>query len=327
MSGQDMYGQGNNGGDQASVFGMIPLDSAGVQMAVDSGRRAAEGFIARLINVRELRKYFAVSTDYVFNKLKLLLFPYFYHGGWQRSSIKLNGTNGITYPPPRADINAPDMYIPVMGFVTYIIICAMVAGFAGGFRPEMLGLVGTKAFICFATDIAFVWLGFYLLAPATQPFLDCAAFCGYVFVGVAINEFAELIGGKILLYPTLIFTWAGMSYFLMHTLKVIMYTERTDPDDSYGGYSDPYNGNDAGNFDKTMDKQTHRRYYLLFLALVQLSVMYFLAFAPAFTSSQGQPVYADRQYQNQQPGYVSTEAQPQTQPQTEPQIPNPNPMP
>jgi len=171
-----MYGQGNDGGnagDQASVFGMIPIDSAGVQMAVDTGRRAAEGFLARLINVRELRRYFAVSTDYVFDKLKLILFPYFFHGSWQRSSIKLNGANGSKYPPPRADINAPDMYIPVMGFVTYIIICAMVAGFAGGFKPEMLGIVGTKAFISLLIDVGFVWLGFQLnnLNPRCPTFI------------------------------------------------------------------------------------------------------------------------------------------------------------
>jgi len=286
MNGMD-DGTGNVG-DEASIFGGFPINTAGMKMAADTGRQYAEGLIARMINVRELRRYFAVSTDYVLNKLKLILFPYFYRGSWQRSSIQL-GKGRETYPPPRADINAPDLYIPVMGFVTYIIICSIVAGFAGGFKPEMLGIVASKALFLFAIDVVIVRLGYYLLSKVSQSVLDCAALCGYVFVGVALNELAQMIGGKWLLYPCLAFTWAGMSYFLMHTVRVIMLTEPSDPEVSYQASMD----ND-GNFDSSMREQSTRRYYLLFLALLQLVVMYFLAFTPVMQSNsvpfvQGQP--------------------------------------
>ncbi len=32
------------------------------------------------------------------------------------------------FAPPRADLNAPDLYIPLMSFVTYIILVAIATG-------------------------------------------------------------------------------------------------------------------------------------------------------------------------------------------------------
>jgi len=194
------------------------------------------------------------------------------------------------YPPPRADINAPDMYIPVMGFVTYIIFCAIVAGIARGFQPEMLGIIATKALVFFAVDVAVLRLGYYILANTTQSLLDCAALCGYVFVGVALNELAQMIGGKWLLYPCLLFTWAGMSVFLMHTVRVILLSDPAPvPASAYGPsttYSEPYMGtNGEGNMDPSIREQNYRRYYLFFLAFIQLVVMYFLAYSPVIVKN------------------------------------------
>jgi len=285
-----MYGQSEQpAGGQGFVVGGFPIDAAGVQMVMNTGRQVAEGWFARLINIRELRRYFAVSTDYVLNKLKLLLFPYTYRGTWQRSVLQFKNERGDTYPPPRADINAPDLYIPLMGLITYIIFCAMVAGFSGGFKPEILGIVASKAFVFFAADVGVLYLGFYLLGKVAQPILDCVAMCGYVFVGVALNELAQMIGGKWLLYPCLLFTCAGFSYFLMHTVRVILLSDPTPAPvfASNPAYTDPsygMNQGSEGTIDPAMREQNIRRYYLVFLAFVQLVLMFFLAFTPSFVS-------------------------------------------
>ena len=295
MDGHGGYGQemgaAPSADRQGDMFaGGFPIGMGGMQVALDTGRQYAEGIIGRLINIKELRRYFAVSTDYVLNKLKLILFPYTKRGTWERSVLQIKGEHGETYPPPRADINAPDLYIPVMGFITYVVFCAIVAGFAGGFKPEMLGVVGTKALVFFALDVAVLRLGYYLLASSSQSLLDCVALCGYVFVGVALNEFAAMIGGKWLLYPCLLFTCAGISVFLMQTVRVILLADPNPaPADSYGpsGYSEPsygYSGNIEGSHDPAIREQSHRRYYLLFLAVMQFIVMYFLAFSPSGSS-------------------------------------------
>lgn len=51
---------------------------------------------------------------------------------WQRQAHK-NDVNGQAgYQSPRDDINAPDLYIPVMGFVTYMIL----EGISEGLRDK-----------------------------------------------------------------------------------------------------------------------------------------------------------------------------------------------
>jgi len=329
MYGQEMggapVGQQNAGGQNAGMEGIpgFPINSAGMQYMMDTGRQYAEGIIGRIINIRELRKYFAVDTRYVLNKLKDIVFPYVKKGEWKRSSVMIKGENGVSNSLPRNDINAPDLYIPVMGFITYIVFCAMVAGFAGNFKPEILGLVASKALVVFALDVLLLKLGYYLLSSASQPLLDCVSMCGYVFVGVAMNELAQMIGGKWLLYPCLLFTCCGFGVFLMRSVRVVLLSDPAPaPADSYpgmNGYSEPSYGmnmGDGAGEDPFLREQNRRRYFLLFLAFAQLLVMYFLAFAPAvIANQQGQQYNAQQHLQQQQqqnqpyPG-VATPGQP-----------------
>ena len=38
---------------------------------------------------------------------------------------------GLKYKPPRHDINAPDLYLPLMAVATYIMLCGLTLGQAG----------------------------------------------------------------------------------------------------------------------------------------------------------------------------------------------------
>lgn len=51
------------------------------------------------------------------------------HKGWTRIVEQMddNGQAGA-FAAPRSDLNAPDLYIPVMSFVTYIIIVGIASG-------------------------------------------------------------------------------------------------------------------------------------------------------------------------------------------------------
>jgi YIF1 len=84
----------------------------------------------------ELRYYFTVNSRYVVNKLKLLLFPFALKGHWARSHEQVAG--GAKFKPPAHDINAPDLYIPLLAFCTYCLVCCMVdiASASSKFKPE-----------------------------------------------------------------------------------------------------------------------------------------------------------------------------------------------
>jgi len=299
MNSQGQY-EHNPENPEGGFGGLFPIGQEGMKYMYESGRKRAEGFIARLFNASEFRKYFAVSTDYVLNKLKLILFPYTYPGSWQRASIQIT-EQGDNYPPPRADINAPDLYIPVMGFVTYIVFCAMVSGFSGEFSPNILGVVATWAGFAFLVDVAVLWVGFYMLMRNCPPVKDCMAFCGYVFVGIALNELAQMIGGKWLLIPSILFTGCGVSVFFNHTLGVIL---TSDSSPSQRSYDD--SGNDS-------DEHTRRKFFKLFFAALQFVIMFFLAFSPD-TTSQSQQMVDDGYHNNMvPPNNLQANGQPATQ--------------
>ncbi|KAF5749505.1 protein YIF1B-like [Tripterygium wilfordii] len=77
------------------------------------------------------RYYFQVNDDYVKNKLKVILFPFLHRGHWMRATEKVGGRSEFSYKPPVYDINAPDLYIPLMAFGTYLVLAGFLLGING----------------------------------------------------------------------------------------------------------------------------------------------------------------------------------------------------
>ena len=150
-----------------------------------------------------LKHYFNVSTSYVLRKLLLVLFPW-RHKPWsreQRPSTDSSQSQATQYYflPPRDDLNSPDMYIPVMAFVTYILLSTLLAGLRGAFHPEVMGLTATAAFAVVAVEILGLKFGTYLLGISNDSqLLDLVAYSGYKFVGVIVTLVVASIlnGGK-----------------------------------------------------------------------------------------------------------------------------------
>lgn len=132
------------------------------------------------------------------NKLFLVLFPW-RHKPWSRKqSIGPNGQEGW-FLPPRDDLNSPDMYIPLMALVTYILLSTMMAGLQGAFNPELLGYTATYAFFVVFVEILLLKFGCYILSISNDSqLLDLVAYSGYKFVGVIATILVSEIsnGGK-----------------------------------------------------------------------------------------------------------------------------------
>lgn len=80
------------------------------------------------------------------------------------------------------------MYIPVMAFVTYILLSTLLAGLRGAFHPELLGLTATTAFAVVIFEILGLKLGCYLLSISNESqLLDLVAYSGYKFVGIIVT--------------------------------------------------------------------------------------------------------------------------------------------
>lgn len=80
------------------------------------------------------------------------------------------------------------MYIPVMAFVTYILLSTLLAGLRGAFHPEVMGLTATAAFAIVIVEILGLKGGTYILSISNESqLLDLVAYSGYKFVGVIVT--------------------------------------------------------------------------------------------------------------------------------------------
>ncbi|KAK7962144.1 uncharacterized protein PG986_002969 [Apiospora aurea] len=228
---------GHAGGNAFGQYGNFmndPTTQIAAQMgqnAFKHGQEYLEQNVNRWVNFSALKHYFNVSNFYVANKVFLVLFP-FRHKPWSRKqTMGPNGQEGW-YLPPRDDINSPDMYIPVMALVTYVLLSTLLAGLRGQFQPELLGYEASTAGVVVLMDIMLLKLSCYFLSISNESqLLDLVAYSGYKFVAVIITvAVAELVNagkgtGGFIGWTVFGYTWFANAFFLMRSLKYVLLPE------------------------------------------------------------------------------------------------------
>ena len=113
------------------------------------------------------------------------------------------------------------MYIPAMAFVTYILLSTLLAGFRGVFRPELLGITATHAFVVVFIELILLKLGTYLLNISNESqLLDLIAYSGYKFVGVITTIAVSGLfsdGRGWLAWTIFAYTFLANAFFLVRT--------------------------------------------------------------------------------------------------------------
>ncbi|KAI9838865.1 MAG: hypothetical protein M1819_004072 [Sarea resinae] len=269
---------GSSSAHMHPAFGNIMNDQT-AQMGFQVGKSAMmaghdymEQNFNRYVNVSALKHYFNVSNSYVLSKLALVLFPW-RHKPWSRAQRLSPGGQEGYFLPPREDINSPDMYIPVMAFVTYILLSTLLAGLRGAFHPELLGLTATTAFAIVIFEILALKLGCYLLSISNESqLLDLVAYSGYKFVGIIVTLVVSevLSGGRgtggWIGWTVFGYTFLATAFFLLRSLKYVLL---------------PENSNDGtrGSMHTVARAQRNRRTQFLFLYsyVVQFVFMWILS--------------------------------------------------
>lgn len=130
----------------------------------------------------------------------------------------------LNYLPPRDDLNSPDMYIPIMALVTYILLSTVLAGIRGSFHPELLGSITSTALVVVVVEFLVLRVAMYFLAITNDSqFLDLFAYSGYKFVGVIVTLFLSelLTGGRgtnnWVGWTLFVYTWYANAFFLVRT--------------------------------------------------------------------------------------------------------------
>ncbi|XP_037122832.1 protein YIF1B isoform X1 [Syngnathus acus] len=200
--------------DPVSNFAMAYGSSLASQ-----GKEIMDKNLDRFIPISKLKYYFAVDTVYVGKKLGLLVFPYM-HENWEVSYQQ------DTPVAPRFDINAPDLYIPAMGFITYVLVAGLALGTQNRFTPELLGVQASSALVWLIMEVLAVLLSLYLVTVNTDlTTIDLLAFAGYKYVGMIIGVVAGLLFGRPAYYVSLLWCCAAIFVFMTRTLRLKLLSE------------------------------------------------------------------------------------------------------
>lgn len=244
--------------------------------------------VSRYLTLSPFKYYFNVNNSYVLNKIRLLLCP-FLHKSWKRRIGRYNEVD--SFVPPREDINAPDLYIPTMAFVTYVLLVGFVLGTNLKFTPEVLGVTSSTGLFVLAVEVLLIKTGFYLLNCGNVAIYDLIAYCGYKFVGLVLNILVGLVlGPGYIFYAVTVYSGISMAIFMVRTLRIVLTLEQggfggVGSGNMYnGGLSGPGMGMGPGNgmgmVPGTGDSAMTRNYFLLFVAVLQVLLVYFLGISP-----------------------------------------------
>lgn len=235
------------------------------QRLADQGKQLVENQFEKYVPVGKLKYYFAVDNKYVINKLRLLFFP-FTHKDW---SLKYDQENPVQ---PRYDINAPDLYIPTMAYITYVVVAGLMLGMQQRFSPEQLGIQASSALAYSIFELIVYSITLYVVNIKTNiKTLDLLSFAGYKFVIIVACLLASTVFHTTGYYVMLFYLSLTLGFFLLRTLKTKVLHDA--PTTTTGAINyDPY-GN-PHQLDYTGGRK--RKLYFLFLVVGGQAFLAFL---------------------------------------------------
>lgn len=206
---------------------------------------------------KTLTYYFSVNTKYAGKKLRLLLCPFIHRGSWTRmpEPASLQGAGGFHYKPPRHDLNAPDLYIPLMAWSTWAVVSSWLEASSGKSPgPERFGQIVWSGIFVWAAQVALLRTAMWLLSSQV-PLLDLCCYGGYIFVHITAQVLVGIVAGHWGYYAALAWGTLCMGVFLVKTLKRTLYSQT-----------------------RQASKQHSKRqsYMLLGIAMAQLPLAYWL---------------------------------------------------
>ena len=108
-------------------------------------------------------------------------------------------TFSVKWAGPKQDINSPDLYIPLMSFVTYVLLSGLKSGMTGGdvFTPEILVQTIWRCLLLSSIEASVFKIGVNFLGTVSIPFLDLLAYQGYMYLGLCISLVSRLFGNAL----------------------------------------------------------------------------------------------------------------------------------
>ncbi|KAF2350913.1 Yif1 family [Trinorchestia longiramus] len=191
------------------------------QQLVGQGQQFIDQKLEKYMSVSKVKYYFAVDTHYVMKKIQLIFFP-FTHSDW---SVKFEQGDGA-HVQPRHDVNAPDLYIPTMAFVTYILVVGLSLGLMNRFSPDALGLQASSAVVWLVLEVCCVLAALHLNSGAVvrRPLhaLHVLALAGYKYPGMIVMLSAGMLLPGSGYYATQAYCSVALALFMVSVVTVTL---------------------------------------------------------------------------------------------------------
>eukprot|EP01125_Pyxidicula_operculata_P006506 TRINITY_DN2247_c0_g1_i1.p1 TRINITY_DN2247_c0_g1~~TRINITY_DN2247_c0_g1_i1.p1 ORF type:complete len:182 (+),score=28.70 TRINITY_DN2247_c0_g1_i1:560-1105(+) len=146
------------------------------------------------------------------------------------------------------------MYIPLMAFITYVLLVGLCLGAQYKFTPDVLGLTSSTASVTVLLEVLLIKLSLVVLNFPPVSFLDLIAYSGYKFVPTTVSILLGLALGTYGFYAAFVYTSLMMSIFLVRTYKTLI------PKSSVS------------------NSNALRNYFLLVIGAIQFLLIYFLCY-------------------------------------------------
>lgn len=197
----------------------------------DQYKEAADKYIDKYIDAKSLKLYFQVDTNYVLKKLQLLLVPYI-HKEW---SVQNLGSNNQPRTP-KEDLNVPDLYIPFMGLLTYVLLVGIKVGQDQHFTPDQLGASLSTGLGWIIFEVMIVSFVMYLISLRTDmKTYDVVSYLGYKFVPVCALMITCVFFSSSFYWPIFLFTSSSLAFFIAKTMSLKIRAKGNNvTDENYG---------------------------------------------------------------------------------------------
>lgn len=143
------------------------------------------------------RRYFNVSHGYVLRKCLWLLVP-----STSSKTKSVDGELGIESDWTvriadglQVDIEEPDLYIPAMGFVTYVLLSCLIRGLQESFHPDVFSTIMTFALVVLVVETAVFKAILFTAGAVNTPTADLAALLSYKFFYLSLQMLFGLLLG------------------------------------------------------------------------------------------------------------------------------------
>lgn len=156
-------------------------------------------------NTYVLKKLFKIVVPFVKSKEE----DYSQPSGWNDADYGMTKTEEQHH----RTLLSPDLYIPLMSFMTFILMVCLSMGYRNEFRPELISNYTINCMFFAILEMLLYKLILLIVRVKTLSLLDITAFLNYKFVGLCLVLLAKfLIGGWITTGITIYFSISFVYY-------------------------------------------------------------------------------------------------------------------